>query len=1050
MCSGLSDDLQKVNDARKTAIIGRELAKRNIDIAALQETRLASSGSLKEKDYTFFWQGLESDDRRLYGVGFAVRNSLLSSVEPPSQGTERILSLRLTTASGPTHIFSVYAPTLSSTAEAKDAFYEELEARIREIPAKDNLFLLGDFNARVGAAHTSWPRCIGHFGVGKLNENGQRLLELCSFHDLAITNTFYPTKPHHRVSWRHPRSKHWHQLDLVITRRPMLNHVLRTRSYHSADCDTDHSLVGSMVRLRPRRTHRSKQKGRPRIDTARTSKPELRECFAEAIDKALKDCPTDCATARWDFIRDAIHQAASDTFGRRARKNEDWFEAGIEEMEPAIAAKGAALLEYKRKPSKKTLAAYREARNNAKRVARRCANDYWLKLCSDIQTSADCGNTRAMYEGMKKAFGPSVTKIAPLKSTFGNIIKDRGEQMERWVEHYGELYSRENVVTNTAMENTTPLPTMEELDSPPTIEELGKAIDSLSCGKAPGSDGIPPEVVKAAKESSLLGHLHELLLQCWEEGTIPQDMRDAKIVTLYKNKGDRSDCNNYRGISLLSTVGKAFARVALNRLQVLADRVYPESQCGFRAKRSTIDMAFSLRQLQEKCREQRRPLFLAFVDLTKAFDLVSRSGLFALLHKIGCPTKLLKVIESFHDNMSGTVQYDGSASDPFPIKSGVKQGCVLAPTLFGIFFSLLLRYAFSESEDGIFLHTRSDGNLFNLARLRAKTKVRKVLIQEMLFADDAALTAHTEAALQRLITRFAEACTEFGLTISLKKTNIMGQDVSTTPTITIGDHILEVVDKFTYLGSTVSSNLSLDAELNARIGKAATAMARLAKRVWDNPMLTLNTRMKVYQACVLSTLLYGSEAWTLYMHQERRLNAFHMRNLRRLLGITWQDRVSNAGVLAQAGMSSMFAILTQRRLRWLGHVCRMDDGRIPKDILYGELATGTRPTGRPALRYKDVCKRDLKSCSINPADLETATSDRSNWRANVKIGVSKAEEKREKQREERKSRKQQKTQPATASPMAPTSDHTCSKCGRNCSSRIGLFSHSRRCSSTTQ
>jgi len=114
-------------------------------------------------------------------------------------------------------------------------------------------------------------------------------------------------------------------------------------------------------------------------------------------------------------------------------------------------------------------------------------------------------------------------------------------------------------------------------------------------------------------------------------------MRDAKIVTLYKNKGDRSDCNNYRGTSLLSIVGKAFARVVLNRLEALADRVYPESQCEFRTNRSTTDMVFSLGQLQEKCREQRRPLYLAFIDLTKAFDLVSRSGLFALLQRIGCP-----------------------------------------------------------------------------------------------------------------------------------------------------------------------------------------------------------------------------------------------------------------------------------------------------------------------------------------------------------------------------------------------------------------------------
>ena len=95
MYPGLSDDLQQVDNARKTAIIDRELSMLNIDIAALQETRLPSSGSLKEKDYTFFWQGLEPDEHRLYGVGFAVRNSLLSSVEPPSHGTARILSLSL-------------------------------------------------------------------------------------------------------------------------------------------------------------------------------------------------------------------------------------------------------------------------------------------------------------------------------------------------------------------------------------------------------------------------------------------------------------------------------------------------------------------------------------------------------------------------------------------------------------------------------------------------------------------------------------------------------------------------------------------------------------------------------------------------------------------------------------------------------------------------------------------------------------------------------------------------------------------------------------------
>ena len=276
-------------------------------------------------------------------------------------------------------------------------------------------------------------------------------------------------------------------------------------------------------------------------------------------------------------------------------------------------------------------------------------------------------------------------------------------------------------------------------------------------------------------------------------------------------------------VSLLSIVGKVYARVILGRLQKLADRVYPESQCGFRAKRSTVDMIFSFRQLQEKCREQNMPLYAAFIDLTKAFDLVSRDGLFKILPKVGCPPKLLSLIQSFHSNMKGTVQYDGNISEPFDIQSGVKQGCVLAPTLFGIFFAALLKHAFGTAKEGIYLHTRSDGRLFNLARLRAKTKVREVLIRDMLFADDAAVATHTQAELQRLMDCFSAACKDFGLTISLKKTNVMVQGSEVQPSITIDDYQLENVDQFTYLGSTLCSNLSLDSEIDKRIGKACTS-----------------------------------------------------------------------------------------------------------------------------------------------------------------------------------------------------------------------------------
>ena len=687
-------------------------------------------------------------------------------------------------------------------------------------------------------------------------------------------------------------------------------------------------------------------------------------------------------------------------------------------MEPVIDAKRSALINFKRDPSQRNKTTLRAARNKVQQTARHCANNYWLQLCQSIQTSSDTGNIRGMYDGIKKATGPTIKKTAPLKTKSGEVITDSNKQMERWVEHYLELYSTENTITDQALDTIETLPVMTELDSEPTEDDLSKAIDSLKNGKAPGKDAIPPEVIKHGKHA-LLHHLHVLLLLCWKEGTVPQDMRDANIVTLYKNRGDRSDCNNYRGISLLSVVGKVFARVALTKLQILAERTLPESQCGFRTGRSTIDMIFSVRQLQEKCREQRRPLFIAFIDLTKAFDLVSRRGLFNLLEKIGCPPKLLSVISSFHNNMKGTVNYDGATSVPFDIHSGVKQGCVLAPTLFSIFFSMMLSYAFNTSTEGVFLHTRADGKLFNLARLRAKTKVRHVVIREMLFADDAALVTYTMEDLQQLIDKLSHACKEFGLTISIKKTKVMGQGIVSPPSINIDNVTLDAVDSFTYLGSTIESNLSLDAEINTRIAKAAAVMSKLNRRVWQNNNLTQMTKLCVYQACVLSTLLYSSEAWTTYTRQEKKLNSFHLRCLRRILDISWQDKITNTEVLECASSFSMYTLLSQRRLRWLGHVHRMANGRIPKDMLYGELVTGTRTVGRPYLRYRDTCKRDMKVAGINTTTWEAAADDRGHWRAVVKAGMKRGEENRSvHEAVKREKRKQKSSHPAH--PPQPT------------------------------
>ena len=112
--------------------------------------------------------------------------------------------------------------------------------------------------------------------------------------------------------------------------------------------------------------------------------------------------------------------------------------------------------------------------------------------------------------------------------------------------------------------------------------------------------------------------------------------------------------------------------------------------------------------------------------------------------------------------------------------------------------------------------------------------------------------------------------------------------------------------------------------------------------------------MDVYKACVLGTLLYGSENCTLHARQEARLNAFHIRCLRRILGISWQDCILNKNISKKARTERIFSLLKESRLRWLGHVRRMKDGRLPKDIFFSKLADGSRAIGRTLLRFKDV------------------------------------------------------------------------------------------------
>ena len=142
-----------------------------------------------------------------------------------------------------------------------------------------------------------------------------------------------------------------------------------------------------------------------------------------------------------------------------------------------------------------------------------------------------------------------------------------------------------------------------------------------------------------------------------------------------------------------------------------------------------------------------------------------------------------------------------------------------------------------------------------------------------------------------------------------------------------------------------------------------------------------------------------------------------MASLRRILGIKWQDKITNVDVLKDSSMLSIHSLLMKQLLRWIGHVRRMDDGRIPKDIMFGELKEGKRKRGRPKLRYKDVIKRDLGRIDVEHTKWEALATDRKVWKSRCKKGVQLAEQNRISQliqkREKRKAREREKETPLT-------------------------------------
>ncbi|VDL97015.1 unnamed protein product [Schistocephalus solidus] len=239
--------------------------------------------------------------------------------------------------------------------------------------------------------------------------------------------------------------------------------------------------------------------------------------------------------------------------------------------------------------------------------------------------------------------------------------------------------------------------------------------------------------------------------------------------------------------------------------------------------------------------------------------------------KYGSPDRFTQMVRQLHDGMTAGVTENGTVCKAFAVTNGVKQGCVLVPTLFSLMFSAMLMDAYRDEQPGIRIAYKNDGNILNSRRMYASTHVFTTTDHDLQFADDCALNTVTEEDMQRIMDLFAAGCAYFGITSSRAKTVGMPQPPPraeyNAPRIKVNGAQLKNMETFAYLGSMQSRNTRIDDEVAQRISKASQDFGQLQASVWNRRSIHLNTKLKMYKVVVLTTLLNGTETWTVYSNK---------------------------------------------------------------------------------------------------------------------------------------------------------------------------------------